>query len=643
MLCGAARVRTDFIGQQAPPPGGYSLARFEGYLDELASRAEATHRKNDARAVFELTYLVFSQQVLEALRAGRFEDLAWATDMACRFVEVYRAQVGLWETRDLALCRPWRMAFEAMEEGRVSVLQAMLLGINAHINYDLAFVTLGACRHAGDLAREGVAERALAGARSGVPTVRYRDFLVINALEWEAIERVQDAVLEGHNKLLYWGNRLTMRSTRFLWQRLLMEARDTSWTQTTLLVHAREGDERARVARMIDAYAASIGDLVLAFTHRPGVLAESMVGWRRRGERIDPELQVGLVELALADPVVAELALRELAFAGADPVAVTVTLLGRGEQRLAGYFGRVALRGAPLGRRRRFANFLHACSDDALSALEAVLLAGARPEELPRRAPLDRVKRRWEARLRENEAWLTVPEVRAHRPLEDALRDDARTLRERLFRLGRGFGAPTPTRPATAEGARAALARRDDRWMQICAQAALAAAPTNTEGEAMASVIERVLFLKETPVFVEVEVGVLVHVAERLEPRSLAVGERLLTSGTRAGGLYLILEGAVEVTQQRDGAVVHIAELGRGDAVGDLSALNDTAAIADCTALTPANVYFLPSAVLANLLHQHPRLAVGLIRMLSQRLIATNLRVPATPDERTLVAPAVIR
>jgi hypothetical protein len=188
------------IGQQSPPPSGYSVPLFESYIAAMSQRLDEMTRLDDPRAVFQLTYLTFSRQVLKALHAGRFHDRAWAIDMCCRFVEVYLHQLALWDARDPALCRPWRTAFEAMEEGRLNVLQAMLLGMNAHINYDLAFVTLGACRHAGDLPDDAAARRALSGSRGGVPVVRYRDFLLINQVAWEALPHVQDTVLARFNR-----------------------------------------------------------------------------------------------------------------------------------------------------------------------------------------------------------------------------------------------------------------------------------------------------------------------------------------------------------------------------------------------------------------------------------------------------------
>jgi len=143
----------------------------------------------------------------------------------------------------------------------------------------------------------------------------------------------------------------------------------------------------------------------------------------------------------------------------------------------------------------------------------------------------------------------------------------------------------------------------------------------------MVSIIERVLFLKETQIFMEVDIPTLVYVAENLETRIYATGDTLVHNGGSSFGLYVISAGKVEVVQQRNGRDVVIAQLGPRDSIGELSALNDTPATADCKALTPVECYFLPTAVLTNLLHQHPRLAIGLIRMLSRRLVSTTLRV----------------
>lgn len=619
------------VGQQPPPQGGYSTELFQSYLDEMQVRAEEMSAAGDYRAVFEITYLIFSREVLQALKDRRFEDMVWAVDIACRFIEVYREQLGLWESRHPALCRAWRAAFESMEEARVNVLQSMMLGINAHINYDLAFVTLGSSRHSGDLEEGDPVERALSGSLAGIPSVRYRDFLVINQLEWEAIQTIQDAVLGRYNRFLYWGNVLTLRSTRFMGQRFLMEARDTAWYRTTLLVHARTDQERSLVGRLIDARAASLADLASALTWRPDEAIENAVAWVRRGERIDPELQVGLLAFACRNPVISEILLRELASAGADPVLVISTLLRRGEARLAGLFANLALADAPIRRRQRFVRFVRRGTDEGLQMLDALLASGTPLRKLPRRFPVQGVRDRVRSEIARDRAILDLPEVSEDPTLVAAIRWHlARTERRLREELEDSMAVSPAAGPSlTKADAIRLLSSHPDPWVRTCSAAVPHLCPPESlpEREAMVSTIEKVLFLKETAVFLEVDMPVLVNVAEHLESRSFSSGEPLVRQGEPTGGLYLISEGTVEVSIRHGSGTVPVAQLGPRESVGELSALNGTPASADCTATGPVHCWHLQQSVLSRLLHQHPRLGIGLIRMLSQRLVETTAQL----------------
>jgi CRP-like cAMP-binding protein len=265
---------------------------------------------------------------------------------------------------------------------------------------------------------------------------------------------------------------------------------------------------------------------------------------------------------------------------------------------------------------------------------EAVLGAGAGARDLPRGAPREAVWRGWQKRLDGDLACLDHAALLEIGPrgalLKDAVAGDARQLRERLRGVG-GNGRVRATESLDEREYSELLSNHPDPWVRACARAAgLAESVSGEESQAIVSVIERVLFLKETDVFMEVDISDLIHVAERLEPRTFAAGETIVENGGDPGGIYFIQGGEVEVSQLRDGRRVGIATLGAHDSVGDLSALNDTPATADCMAITPTECWYIPSEHVATLLHEHPRLGVGLIRMLSQRLIATTLRVHQT-------------
>jgi hypothetical protein len=445
---------------------------------------------------------------------------------------------------------------------------------------------------------------------------------VINQLEWEAIALIQDSVLQDYSRVLYWGNRATMRATRFLGQRILMQARDTAWKQTTLLAHGRDDEELALVEQLIDAYAASIADLVHAVTANPTVLVANTVAWMRRGERISPQLQTDLLCMATRSPVIADLIMEELAFGGADPVGIVVQLLTMGQHRLAGVFGRSVLERAPRRQRQRFVAFARRGTQRSADVIEAMLYSGAKLQPLQAamnaRPAFEIMRLRWRARLDGDLACLKSSTVGS--PLALALGEDARRVRAKLHGVGdmnRNLETP-PT--FDADQAQAFLAAHPQQWVRVCAE-------EHGEGELMTSMIERVLFLKETSVFMEVDVSVLVHVARNLRERDLRAGEAVVTQGEHVPALVLIADGTAEVTQSRDGGPVRIAVLGPHDPVGELSALNGTPATADCTAVTALHFYELPNEVLVDLLHEHPRLAIGMMRMLSQKLMSTTLKV----------------
>ena len=113
--------------------------------------------------------------------------------MSCRFIDAYLLQARRWAQGDPTQCRAWARAFGGAQSGDANVLQSMFLGMNAHIHYDLAFVTLGSCRAAGDL--DDLADTWRSVSRTGVPDVRHLDFLVINQIAWDAIPVIQDTVL----------------------------------------------------------------------------------------------------------------------------------------------------------------------------------------------------------------------------------------------------------------------------------------------------------------------------------------------------------------------------------------------------------------------------------------------------------------
>ena len=88
----------------------------------------------DAQRTFLATYRRTTIAVGEQVELGRFEDTAWVDRWDVAFADLY---VSALEARVAGgpVPRPWRLAFGASAD--LPPLRRLLLGINAHINYDL--------------------------------------------------------------------------------------------------------------------------------------------------------------------------------------------------------------------------------------------------------------------------------------------------------------------------------------------------------------------------------------------------------------------------------------------------------------------------------------------------------------------------
>jgi hypothetical protein len=105
------------------------VARMQQRLDNLPSHLAY-------RAAFLGTYLRTTEAVGAAVDAGSFEDPEWVERWDVTFAELYLQAHDADIAGNIALVpRPWRLAFQAPAD--LPGLRHVLLGINAHVNYDL--------------------------------------------------------------------------------------------------------------------------------------------------------------------------------------------------------------------------------------------------------------------------------------------------------------------------------------------------------------------------------------------------------------------------------------------------------------------------------------------------------------------------
>ena len=103
-------------------------------LDSIASD-RAAHQ--DSRALFSGLYAQVTRRILDGITNGLFEDgprmNRFDTIFANRYLDAYAA----YDT-GRPVARSWKLAFDACRNPQLLILQHLLLGMNAHINLDLA-------------------------------------------------------------------------------------------------------------------------------------------------------------------------------------------------------------------------------------------------------------------------------------------------------------------------------------------------------------------------------------------------------------------------------------------------------------------------------------------------------------------------
>ncbi|HVN10858.1 MAG TPA: DUF5995 family protein [Kineosporiaceae bacterium] len=101
-------------------------------MDVLAAELEA--ERSPGRH-FLSTYARTTRAVAAALEDGRFEDPPWVEEWDVAFADLYVDALRAYRRSRASAPRPWRVAFEA--DPSLPPIAHLLLGMNAHINYDL--------------------------------------------------------------------------------------------------------------------------------------------------------------------------------------------------------------------------------------------------------------------------------------------------------------------------------------------------------------------------------------------------------------------------------------------------------------------------------------------------------------------------
>jgi hypothetical protein len=213
--------------------------------ERLVGLAAAFEERGDRRAVFLDIYARMTAAVADGIDRGDFVDSEWVSAYLVEFANLYRQAVYDYEAGNVALVpEAWRLAFDAAARGDSLVVQDAALGVNAHINYDLALT----------LATVGIESDR---------REKYADHRAVTDVIRDLLDETQDALADRNASGLEAVDDSLGRLDEWLLVFTIDECRDSAW-RTAVALQSRFG-VRCRLARWLnDVTARGVAHLILS-------------------------------------------------------------------------------------------------------------------------------------------------------------------------------------------------------------------------------------------------------------------------------------------------------------------------------------------------------------------------------------------
>ena len=217
-------------------------------ITALAALEQTFRGQHDRRAIFATAYLAITRAIKQRVADGLFQDNAWAARYALCFANLYRTALLAFEQGDMgALPKAWRIAFKTSKNHGALAIQDLVLGINAHINHDLALalvaVTIDPQR-----------------------PMRYTDHCTVNQVLRATADPMQQRIGQLYAPILSLLDQAGDHLDEDIASFSVEKAREAAWIAAVALVNARDDAERAALRAGLDDRSAVLARLILAPT-----------------------------------------------------------------------------------------------------------------------------------------------------------------------------------------------------------------------------------------------------------------------------------------------------------------------------------------------------------------------------------------
>ena len=220
-------------------------------LQHMNSLLREMEQRSDQRSAFLRCYSLMSGNMVLASREGAFHDCEWMQHFVDHFAKYYFQALNQYDAAKERAPSVWVLAHDTALHAACSTIQKLLLGINAHINYDLV------------LTLADLLEKEWPGLDEAGRTRRYEDYCKVNEIIAQTIDKVQDLVLETSDPKMELADLAMGRMDEWLISRLIRTWRDEVWEKAVELLEVPDTSLREKMRQELEVRTLTRGEAIL--------------------------------------------------------------------------------------------------------------------------------------------------------------------------------------------------------------------------------------------------------------------------------------------------------------------------------------------------------------------------------------------
>jgi hypothetical protein len=194
----------------------------------------------DPRAVFLRCYLMMTRNMIASLDTPEFHDPAWVGALLDHFAEYYFIALAAYEEQSVTTPPVWEVTHDATRAVQTNVLQRLVLGVNAHINYDLVLASVDML--AAEWEQLSPAQRQQ----------RYADYSHVNDVIAHTLDAAQNELLNRAAPVLEVADVVMGGVDEWLVSHLLVHWRERVWREVQQMLALADTAEREAFRRQLE-------------------------------------------------------------------------------------------------------------------------------------------------------------------------------------------------------------------------------------------------------------------------------------------------------------------------------------------------------------------------------------------------------